>query len=116
MYCAAVANETSSNYMLYLETDGGLPCSTQTLATYLDAQLGELNLEYLGKRASGRLHPLAVHTLRAGTAEDYKQQRLRGARRETQYKPVILHYLSTLEFPFHEHCIAPASMEINHAK
>ena len=111
VYCAAVANETNSSYTLYLETDEVLACSTQTLAAYLDAQLGELNLEYLSKRASGRLQPLVVYALRAGTAECYKQRRLRSARRETQYKPVILHYLSTLEFPFHEHCAAPLSMD-----
>lgn len=116
VYCAAVADEINSRYTLYLETDDSLPCTLQTLATYLDAQLGELNLEYSGKRASGRLRPLTVHILRSGTAERYKQHRLHGTRRETQYKPVILHYRSSLEFPFHAHCVDPISLETHHAE
>ncbi len=114
VYCAAVADETNPSYTFYLESDGSLPCASHALATYLDAQLCELNLEYRSKRTSGRLRPLAVYALRAGTAERYKQQRLRSTRREAQYKPVILHYRRTLEFPFQDHCITTTSLESHH--
>ncbi len=58
----------------------------------VDRRLGELNIEYHGKRASGRLGPLDVVWLKPGAGEAYKMACVRAGQREGQFKPVVLQY------------------------
>jgi GH3 auxin-responsive promoter len=92
-----VADEARSGYELFLEVDDS---SAQTssrppgadIGAAIDARLGDLNVEYHAKRASGRLAPLTVAWVKRGTADAYKSACIRAGRRESQYKPAVLQY------------------------
>ena len=71
----------------------------ETLERAVDVQLGRLNAEYHGKRASGRLGPLVVTPLQPGSADAYKAAQLGDGKREAQYKPAILQYRRDLRWP-----------------
>jgi hypothetical protein len=71
----------------------------ERLGTAVDGRLGELNLEYRGKRHSGRLAPLIVVPVRPGTGEAYKAACVRAGQREGQYKPPVLQYAKDLALP-----------------
>jgi GH3 auxin-responsive promoter len=86
-----VANEELSSYNLYLESDNPGPSVTQ-VAAEVDHRLGELNIEYRSKRASGRLAPLTLALLRQGAGEAYKTACVRAGQREGQFKPAVLQY------------------------
>ena len=58
----------------------------------MDRRLGELNIEYHSKRASGRLQPLEVTVLKSGAADAYKAACVRAGQREGQFKPVVLQF------------------------
>ena len=87
-----VANEESPSYSLYIECDERAAFDTGQLAADVDARLGDLNQEYYGKRASGRLAPLTADRIRIGAAQDYKAACVRRGQREGQYKPAVLQY------------------------
>ena len=78
----------------------------QTVAAQVDHRLGELNIEYHGKRASGRLKPLDVVWLKPGAGEAYKMACVRAGQREGQFKPVVLQYRKDLRFSFDDYVIA----------
>jgi hypothetical protein len=86
-----VADEEGSTYRLFIEVPGGHR-PPPALAATVDHHLGELNIEYHAKRASGRLGPLAVVPLAAGAAEAYKAACVRRGQREGQFKPAVLQY------------------------
>jgi sterol desaturase/sphingolipid hydroxylase (fatty acid hydroxylase superfamily) len=93
-----LADEESSRYRLYVETDAGARPDRQALAAATDAQLRRLNVEYDAKRESGRLGPIEARWLRAGTEEAYKQYAVRQGQREGQFKVVALAYRRNLAF------------------
>ena len=62
------------------------------MAADVDQRLGELNVEYHSKRASGRLAPLTIALLRQGAGEAYKTACVRAGQREGQFKPAVLQY------------------------
>ena len=68
------------------------PPSAVGVAADVDHRLGELNVEYHSKRASGRLVPLTVALLRRGAGEAYKAACVRAGQREGQFKPAVLQY------------------------
>jgi GH3 auxin-responsive promoter len=94
-----VADEEAMVYRLFLETDGTALVNASTLAAMIDEKLGELNIEYLAKRDSGRLAPLAVVWLKHGTSEAYKAACVRLGQREGQFKPTVLLYRQNLNLP-----------------
>jgi hypothetical protein len=94
-----VADEGASAYRLFVEFDEGRHVDVDRLGAALDDRLGELNLEYQGKRHSGRLGPLTVVLVRPGTGEAYKAACVRAGQREGQYKPPALQYLKDLALP-----------------
>jgi hypothetical protein len=94
-----VADEDASAYRLFLEFDEGRHVELERLGTAVDGRLGELNLEYRGKRHSGRLAPLIVVPVRPGTGEAYKAACVRAGQREGQYKPPVLQYAKDLALP-----------------
>lgn len=91
-----VADEQRSGYELLIETAGAV--DRERLAAAVDHQLGQMNLEYRSKRASGRLGPVAVTRLEPGSAEAHKAAYLRAGQRESQFKPVILQYRRDLRW------------------
>jgi hypothetical protein len=98
-----VADETASAYRLYAQLDQGFRHEADAIGRIVDERLGELNIEYHGKRASGRLGPLAVSWLRDGTADDYKQAAVAAGQREGQFKLAVLQYRKGLIFPFDDY-------------
>lgn len=91
-----VADEERSAYRLFLEDDPSLRPPLSELAAAVDQHLGDLNIEYHSKRASGRLAPLTIAWLRPGTGEAYKSACVRAGQREGQFKPVVLEYRTKL--------------------
>jgi hypothetical protein len=83
-----LADTPMAAYRLYLEGpfDFGEPAR---LARLVDATLARLNVEYRSKRASGRLHRVVAHDLRAGTGEAYRCHSVASGQRDAQFK--VLH-------------------------
>jgi hypothetical protein len=99
-----VAEEVLSSYKLFLETDAaGAPVAQ--IAAEVDHRLGELNVEYHSKRASGRLAPLTIAMLRRGAGDAYKTACVRAGQREGQFKPAVLQYRRELALSFEPYVI-----------
>ena len=82
-----VADEDTSAYQPLRRVGRWRPARMRgEFAAAVDRRLGELNIEYHGKRASGRLGPLTIAWLKHGAAEAYKSGLRRGgpARRSVQ--------------------------------
>jgi hypothetical protein len=97
-----VADDAPAGYHLYLETEseGGI---SDVLADDVDRRLAQLNQEYRGKRASGRLAPLVVTRLRPGAGDAFKAACVRAGQREGQFKPAVLHYRTHLTWTVDEY-------------
>ncbi|MDH5736865.1 MAG: GH3 auxin-responsive promoter family protein [Gammaproteobacteria bacterium] len=95
-----IADEENFTYRAYLEIHNGTDASTTDLSRALDQVLSTLNIEYQQKLASGRLKPIAVHLLTAGTGERYKQHHLDKGQREGQFKTLSLTYKKDIDFSF----------------
>lgn len=98
-----VADEKASAYRLYAEIEEGDRQDADAMSRMVDERLGELNIEYHSKRASGRLGPLAVAWLKSGTADAYKHAAVTAGQREGQFKLAVLQYRKDLIFPFDDH-------------
>jgi GH3 auxin-responsive promoter len=101
----AVADEELSVYNLFLESGGVSGPLTSQVAADIDQRLGELNVEYHSKRASGRLGPLTVKLLSQGAGEAYKSACVRAGQREGQFKPAVLRYRRDLPLSLESHVI-----------
>jgi hypothetical protein len=75
------------------------------VAAAVDERLGDLNIEYRSKRASGRLAPLTIAWLKPGAGEAYKAACVRSGQREGQFKPVVLQYRSKLALPLEPYVV-----------
>ncbi len=100
-----VADEEASAYRLFMEVDEGARPDAQAIAAAIDHRLGELNIEYQGKRHSGRLGPLTMAWLKRGAAEAYKAAAVRAGQREGQFKPAVLQYRKDLVLRFDDYVI-----------
>jgi len=98
-----LADEMANTYRLYLELDKPSGIPADDMAATIDRGLCAANLEYDAKRASGRLQPLRVVYVAAGTGDRYKAHCVAAGQREGQFKPVVLQYLRECHFPFDEH-------------
>ena len=98
-----VADDRRSAYRVFVEHGAAAHPDAQLVAEQIDQGLGELNIEYHGKRASGRLGPLDVVWLRPGAGDAYKRACLRAGQREGQFKPALLQYRKDLHFSFDEY-------------
>ena len=95
-----LADQTSARYTLFIEMQqppGGIDAA---ISNDLDGRLRASNIEYDGKRGSGRLSPLIVRELRAGTGEEYRRSRIAGGRRDAQFKFLHLQYTHECSFDF----------------
>jgi hypothetical protein len=93
-----VADAGANEYVAYVETGPLDSVALGTLAAGLDAELGALNIEYAGKRASGRLRPLRVVPLAAGAGHAYRAHAVRKGQREAQFKALTLQHAAELDF------------------
>ena len=103
-----VADEKISAYHLFVESDDGGRSDTLDFVAAIDRRLGELNIEYHGKRMSGRLGPLTIAWLKRGAADAYKRACVRAGQREGQFKPAVLQYRKDLILSFDDYLISPA--------
>ena len=100
-----VAEEELSSYNLFLEIDHDARPPVTQVAAEVDRRLGELNVEYHSKRASGRLAPLTIALLKQGAGEAYKTACVRAGQREGQFKPAVLQYRRQLVWSFEPYVI-----------
>ena len=91
-----LADEATSSYTLYVEHDAPPP----DIAPGLDAILRGLNVEYEGKRSSGRLMPLRVRRLAAGSGDRYREACVSAGQRDAQFKHLHLQYVRECAFDF----------------
>lgn len=90
-------------YTLYLETSGREPYQASGLANAVDRGLREANIEYDGKRGSGRLAPVEIKRLRAGTGGEFRADRVAAGQRDSQFKYLHLQYAHECPFDFDAH-------------
>ncbi|MCE2461258.1 MAG: GH3 auxin-responsive promoter family protein, partial [Pseudomonadales bacterium] len=89
----------SAGYTLYVEPrEPGV--RDPRLAALVDAGLRSSNIEYDGKRASGRLEPLQVGWLRPGTGDAFREHRVAGGQRDAQFKYLHLQRVEECGFDF----------------
>ncbi|MES2830597.1 MAG: GH3 auxin-responsive promoter family protein [Pseudomonadota bacterium] len=98
LFALMLAQEHARCYHLYVETNTGSVLDPVQLAQRVDERLATLNVEYAGKRESGRLGPIQAFWLSAGTADAYKHACVRNGQREGQFKAQILHYARQFDF------------------
>ncbi len=80
-----------SLYVFKVEFDGALPADNRfAFLGRLDDALGELNIEYQAKRASGRLGPPVLQVMKSGWYERGKQSLVAEGKRLFQAKTVLL--------------------------
>jgi len=90
-YCLCPTWDTVPYYTLLVEEGDVPPEVASDVALTVDAALSRLNMEYEGKRQSGRLKPVRVKALAAGTWERYDRQLVESRRgRVEQYKHKFL--------------------------
>ena len=94
-----LADVHTAGYTLFLE-QAAVPSSFSSEA---DAQLARLNVEYQAKRESGRLLPLRVVPVRAGTGEAYRSHCVAKGQRDAQFKLIRLQYTHDSSFDFSQH-------------
>ena len=87
-------------YRLVVEWSGTDESNAERLLESVERKLGELNLEYAQKRASGRLRRLELVPVSPGAGEAYKQHCLEQGQREGQFKLMALQYQHECAFPF----------------
>ncbi len=95
-----LADRASLQYHLFLEHD---PVEEIELLEDLEKRLFNLNIEFESKRKSGRLQPVELKFLKAGTGEAYKRQCIEDGQREGQYKVAHLQYKNECAFDFEPH-------------
>ncbi len=94
-----LADPLARQYSLYVE---------QSLRDSFEREMFEkelvrCNVEYQGKRQSGRLEPVRVINLEPGTGEAYKVHCLQQGQRDSQFKVVKLQYAADCSFDFMKH-------------
>jgi hypothetical protein len=100
-----VADEERTAYNIFLEDDAPTRPARAELAAAIDQRLGELNIEYHSKRASGRLAPPTLTWLKTGAGEAYKAACVRAGQREGQFKPTVLQYKRQLVLALERYAI-----------
>ena len=95
-----LADATRQVYCLVVECSARSQTWRRGTLESVERKLGELNVEYAAKRASGRLQHLELLLVRPGTGEAYKRHCLQQGQREGQFKLIALQYQSECTFPF----------------
>ena len=101
-----LADQEEAAYTLFLEASGREPYQASGLAKAVDRGLREANIEYDGKRGSGRLSPVEIKLLRPGTGEEFRADRVAAGQRDSQFKYLHLQYAHECPFSFDAHAQA----------
>ena len=94
-----LADVAKSGYALYLEPRRDIS-AVPRLAEQIDERLRTGNIEYDGKRASGRLGALRMRWLKPGTGDAFREHRVAGGQRDTQFKYLHLQLAEECGFDF----------------
>lgn len=86
----AVADVAAARYRFFVEWSAVDDRAAARLPDAIDRRLGEANLEYHGKRASGRLRAPCVHRMPAAWTERTARAHATAGRRDVQWKPPVL--------------------------
>jgi GH3 auxin-responsive promoter len=95
-----LADVEGARYRLLLECGGQFQPDAARLAARIDALLSERNIEYRGKRASGRLAPLELRSLGEGFGDAYRGWCVRNGQRDGQFKTIALQYATDFRFDY----------------
>ena len=95
-----LADPNQQIYRLIIECARATDLWQKQMATSVEHMLGELNVEYAGKRASGRLQHLEILPVRPGAGEAYKRYCVQQGQREGQFKLIVLQYQADCTFSF----------------
>ena len=98
-----LADQEAAMYTLYLEASRREPFDSSDLADAMDRGLREANIEYDGKRGSGRLSPVEIKRLRPGTGGEFRADRVAAGQRDSQFKYLHLQYAHECPFDFSAH-------------
>jgi len=85
-----LANVVKARYQIYLEAEDHHAINAYAIAAQLDDALAANNIEYAGKRKSGRLRAPQVFFLRPGCGDAFKRYQIDCGQREGQFKYVSL--------------------------
>lgn len=108
-----LASPRRALYTLVYEWPATLGATPEETAHRVDRCLGELNVEYAQKRASGRLALLEVLPVEHGTGEAYKRFCIARGQREGQFKTVALQYEDDCSFSFEDYRCKPLSRRVS---
>ena len=95
-----LADQEAAGYTLYVEAGSPNHAKRSDLSEDLDRRLRCSNIEYDGKRGSGRLAPLKVRWLRGGAGNAYRESRVAAGQRDAQFKYLHLQYAHECAFDF----------------
>lgn len=95
-----LADRKNASYTLFVEAERASPEIGMDLAQDADSHLRASNIEYDGKRGSGRLAPLEVRWLRSGAGDAYRRNRVAKGQRDAQFKYLHLQYADECAFDF----------------
>jgi len=98
-----LADQEAAAYTLYLEASSREPYQASGLANTVDRGLREANIEYDGKRGSGRLAPVEIKRLLPGTGGEFRADRVAAGQRDSQFKYLHLQYAHECPFDFDAH-------------
>ena len=95
-----LADQENAGYTLHLESGSAGGDRDSDLSHEIEARLRTSNIEYDGKRASGRLAPLEIRWLATGAGDRYRQFRVAEGQRDAQFKYLHLQYAHECAFDF----------------
>jgi hypothetical protein len=95
-----LADVESARYRLLLECGVHFQPEAGRLAARVDALLCERNIEYRGKRASGRLAPLELRLMSEGFGDAYRGWCVGNGQRDGQFKTIALQYATDFRFDY----------------
>jgi hypothetical protein len=98
-----LADQETAGYTLYIEASTPIHGAGRVLFDDIDGRLRLSNIEYDGKRGSGRLAPLEVRWLQSGTGEIYRQSRVADGQRDAQFKYLHLQFAHECAFDLDAH-------------
>ena len=106
-----LADPNQQVYRLIIECARATDLWQKHMVTTVERLLGELNVEYAGKRDSGRLQHLEILPVRPGTGEAYKRYCVQQGQREGQFKLLVLQYQADCSFSFTEFRAPPPTSQ-----
>jgi len=99
-FFVVLADQEDATYRLFLEAERPADSLATEIASAVEKRLRASNIEYDGKLSSGRLSPLEVLWLPAGTGNAYRAACTARGQRDAQFKYLHLQYSHECPFDF----------------